>query len=129
MPPERYIDGETVCLKIGEAKVIETFAEDDRPMLYLEIGDGVRFTVPLDDTVRITRVLPAEGEPKPGEIWKDRIGIRYFCYVGATGAPVLVNSVGGPPEYASKVNAERGPLERVWTPPVEPDDDTEDLGL
>ncbi len=69
-------------------------------------------TVPLD-SVTVERLVPAGGEPKPGEIWRDKIGRDWFAYFGRYEQVQLMSPVGNGEPW-KHVNQEHGPLERVY---------------
>lgn len=79
---------ETVDLLISGARVS-----------YLDTGGVTSFQLPADGpgpkylalnldhpAVTVTRAVPADGEPKPGDLWRDRHGMLYAALV-AGGEP------------------------------------------
>ena len=95
-------------------------------------GNGVIYDAP---SVTITRVIPADGEPQPGDTWKDRAGNVWFCArhlpdyddktdcegIGVGGwrpvlVPVEVGPYGSSPMRPEQVNREHGPLTLVHRP-------------
>lgn len=95
-------------------------------------GSGVVYDAP---DVTIARVIPADGEPQPGDLWIDRDGQTWFCArhladfedkadlkgVNEDGwrpvlVPVNVGPYGSPPMRPEQVNREHGPLALVYRP-------------
>ncbi|MET8985934.1 phiSA1p31-related protein [Nonomuraea wenchangensis] len=89
-------------------------------------GNGVVYDAP---SVTIVRVTPADGEPQPGDLWKDRDGQTWFCArhlpdfenkADLEGAnedgwrpvlvPINVGPYGSSPMRPEQVNREHGPL-------------------
>jgi hypothetical protein len=88
-----YLPGETVRVtltgKVG--RVVPGDAEEgDWDELSLDIDDkqgGVSVRIPLGwANARVERLVPAAGMPKPGEVWQDGKGCRYFVVVDAYGS-------------------------------------------
>lgn len=79
--------GETVDITIRGARVAYTIDNIDKQTTStFKIGvydnQDRYLTIPPNDlpNVDVRRVTPADGEPQPGDIWRDATGERYFAY-------------------------------------------------
>jgi hypothetical protein len=74
---------------------------------------------------RIVRVTPADGAPRPGEVWRDAHGQIWFARgddkrVAFYGADSKAQHPGGVSLDWQAVHRDTGPIERIWTEqPVE----------
>jgi hypothetical protein len=115
----RFVPGEVVDVHIDQAQVVTCAPHDgEAEHLVLEFRSGVRVTVDASATwVRINRRVPADGMPRPGEIWEDRLGGRWF--VIADGGSDTVNFVSAErsvrTQRLSDMLADYGPLRRIWS--------------
>lgn len=78
-------------------------------------------TVPMPPDFEIARLAPADGEPRPGDVWRAGDGILYFARAGlgrtAGRAPVyLVDQLGGSSVEWMDVYRQSG-LTLVWRAP------------
>ncbi|MGS2641716.1 hypothetical protein [Streptosporangium sp. G12] len=126
--PEQYKRGERIRITVDG--VIEYDREpDDQPgrtaELTIAVSTGAGLydvTVPLDYVVAAERLVPAQGEPQPGEIWRDRDGVERFASKDRSGQVVL-RGAAGTERVWQNVNATHGPLTRVYpaSPAPEPE--------
>ncbi|MFI7532618.1 hypothetical protein [Streptosporangium sp. NPDC049376] len=117
--PEHYKLGERVRVIVEGlithiAPACDAFPEELTVDLEHSAGPyGV--TVPLD-TVTIERLVPADGVPQPGEIWRDRHGTDWFAHQGYP--PVALRATTGQLAPWPTIDRERGPLTKVYPAPV-----------
>jgi hypothetical protein len=114
--PDRtaYLPGERVSLVISDAAV--TAADADTVTID---AAGVRLVVQtVGSGIEINRVWPAEGEPLPGEIWRDSKGGLWFVAAGEHDTVMVGRSRDQHPGFMSLswdvVNRTAGPIRRVW---------------
>lgn len=123
--PQQIPDsGEVVDLTIYGAAVAYTY--DGATTYRLPGGDGEAHFVALPDghsATRVTRRIPSDGEPKPGDIWTDRLGCRYFAVLAKrrTGGDVVELVSQEPDAHAfsswSSVHAGNlGPISLLYRP-------------
>ncbi|WP_326646102.1 hypothetical protein OG884_15735 [Streptosporangium sp. NBC_01755] len=71
-----YQVGETVDITLRNAVIIHSV----NGYLDIELPDHEQMCVQVDgDGIEITRRVPAEGEPQPGDVWSDRTGDLWFA--------------------------------------------------
>lgn len=121
MTNDTYHTGELITVTFTDAVVIHA----DSNTLHIQTAND-EVIISFDDSdCRISRSLPADGEPKPGEIWTDTHGQIWFArsrpdrkdscdLIGADGhtqhpARTSLNWI--------DIHREAGPIRRVWTPP------------
>ncbi|MGV9536592.1 hypothetical protein ACWEU6_36165 [Streptosporangium sandarakinum] len=75
-----YQVGETVNVGFYGVKVVDVSSiENSEIVVELDCASGVyRMDVPLG-AVEIQRVIPVEGAPQPGDVWKDRHDNLWFA--------------------------------------------------
>ena len=117
-PP--YLPGERV--RVTFTATIAGTDDDGTVRAQLDgFNGGYHFIVPAE--ARLERERPAEGEPAPGELWRDRKGTDWF--VGVSGR--MSNRLGTDLPW-TMVNADCGPLTRIYQPgPAAFLDDDEDV--
>lgn len=108
--PPVYRHGETVNVTIPSAKVVSIYGG----RIVVSTDDGTQYEVPT--TVAISRVTPADGEPKPGELWSDASGAEWYV-TGRSGSKgwVMARADGWEDSWP-KVNESYGPLTRTHRP-------------
>ena len=92
-PPPNWTPGETLNITIPAARVHHVDDEAETRWLivqYRYAGRECELHIPLDGKIAIERDVPADGVPKPGEIWADRRGNRYFARLNDKGYVMLV---------------------------------------
>lgn len=108
-----YQRGELVDIVIRGARVLNC----DGGSLVYEYSEGARTDreeVQYEfSTVEITRLVPAEGPPKPGELWEDAHGVRYLAIEYAGGVRLHSGAPGGTGYEAAYVHHTYGPIKRV----------------
>lgn len=129
-PVGTYESGEIISLTIPEGTV---YYNGSCMVLKVE-GELLHLDVPASAV--ITRLVPSNGVPQPGDIWSDADGTAWFATTvkvnnGWSGSQVqLVNAAGTNGRWQS-VNEQHGPL-RLAHRPVEPkptqDDHPADYG-
>ncbi|MFD0884708.1 hypothetical protein ACFQ08_09115 [Streptosporangium algeriense] len=78
---------------------------------------GYGVTVPLD-TVTIERLVPADGVPQPGELWRDRHGRTWFAHENSLNADIALRCTDGDCHLWRSANMNYGPLTRTYPPAV-----------
>ncbi|MER7206379.1 hypothetical protein ABT340_04870 [Streptosporangium sp. NPDC000239] len=117
--PEHYKLGERVRVIVEGlithiAPTCDAFPEELTVDLEHSAGPyGV--TVPLD-TARIERLVPADGVPQPGEIWRDRHGRTWFAHENSPNADIALRSTDGTCHLWRSANMNYGPLVRTYPP-------------
>lgn len=121
-----YLIGETVSVTVtGKVtRVIEgndvNTAEGDWPEVYVEAESeegGITLAIPLGwNAVSISRVMPAAGMPKPGELWTNRHGVHLFVTKDRYGNAQFVTPTNGPYPIAD-MNDSYGPLTPIYQLP------------
>lgn len=120
MSTQPFRFGEIIDVTITGLRVL---AQDEYGLL-LERRDGSTEALPLDDQTVATRVTPADGEPQPGDLWRDVNGTMWFAFADLdedTGDyPTLMCSQDtyslGSAVEPRRVNHLYGPLELVYRP-------------
>ncbi|MEU8035675.1 hypothetical protein [Streptosporangium sp. NPDC049078] len=119
--PEQYKINERVRVLIEGAIVYERDGNDALAELTIALetstGDLYDVTVPLDQ-VTIERLVPADGKPKPGEIWRDRHGTDRFATKDSQYAEIVLQDAAGAVRRWQYVNQHYGPLTRVYPAPA-----------
>lgn len=123
-----YSPGEIVNIAISGARVRFAPGALTQGELAIDIGhdDGPahQLWIPAEHpSVRIARVVPAEGEPQAGEVWRDQAGGTYFARLHEA-VPFeddpwveLLPATDGPSvQWLVVHNGPSGPIERVWRP-------------
>lgn len=101
-----YMPGETVAFVVEGCRVL--WQRDGT--IRVRASERLFYTIPIGEGVTIVRQLPVEGEPRPGEVWQDGRGRRYFV-VRYQGYVQLRDTAGHSYEW-QKTHAEHG-LTRV----------------
>lgn len=121
-----YLPGETVSVtvigKVG--RIIEgddvNRAEGDWPEIRVDVESevgGITLAIPLGwAAVSISRVMPAAGLPKPGELWTNRNGEQLFVTKDRYGNPQFVTTTDLPHSIAD-MNNRSGPLTPIYRLP------------
>ena len=79
--PTQYTAGQVVDVTIRDAQVVRVVDG----WLILDVGAGdasVGVPMPdgaLPDNITVKHVVPAEGEPQPGDVWRDPNGTLWFA--------------------------------------------------
>ncbi|MEV4287417.1 hypothetical protein AB0K40_18075 [Nonomuraea bangladeshensis] len=132
-----YLPGETVQVTlIGKvAEVRDREATGDWSEIHIDVEDaegGISLRIPTGwPAVAISRVIPAAGQPKPGELWTTRHGQQLFVTEDRHGAPQFTTTDGRVRSIAD-MNNYGGPLTPIYQLPereLEPDwtwDDEDD---
>lgn len=104
-----YQYGEIVDLSIKGARVV-AFTNGE---LQLELTEDQAWVCvkPAIGSVDVTRIVPADGEVHPGDLWRGKDGSHWFVIGGVT-HPAFLDTVGRRHEYADVLRW-NGPLERV----------------
>lgn len=105
-----YLDGETVEVTITGT----VLATDASGITMTRTSDGSFFNVVPDAGDRIRRVVPADGKPLPGDVWRDRHGVEWYAR-GRAQAVSLYDS-GHQANDWTLVNSAEGPLTLVYRP-------------
>ncbi|MEV7011584.1 hypothetical protein [Streptosporangium sp. NPDC051022] len=117
--PEQYKVGERVRVIVEGAVAHVTDGEELYPgelTIALENPAGLYdVTVPLD-AVTVERLVPAEGEPQPGDIWKDSLGVERFAYLDSPNGEILLQDADGVVNLWRHFHIEYGPLTKVYRP-------------
>jgi hypothetical protein len=73
-----YQPGE--CLLVSFEAVVVERPDDPHGGYRLKLVDGAHLDLPLADPapLSVRRLVPADGEPQPGQIWADRHGGEWF---------------------------------------------------
>jgi hypothetical protein len=126
LPIVELQDGEVVTLTITGARYIGTFLNGPPPeTARFAVGEFRRIVfVPTDvpDAVTIVRSEPAEGIPKPGEIWAASNGEPLWVHQ-YDNKIWLMDSLGRKWEWSwLHAHPEHGPLRRLWRPLVAAED-------
>lgn len=102
-----YDEGETVQVTFkGRVYHCRGYA------LMIDLEQGSRVMVNVEH-VTVDRLIPADGEPKPGDVWEDAEGNLFFA-VDATGySGGLLVDVKGNKFLARDVHVNGGPIRRV----------------
>ncbi|GII88217.1 hypothetical protein Ssi03_62070 [Sphaerisporangium siamense] len=122
MTEPNYQPNEILDITIRNARVIEgdggrlvyeysTIGRDDPTYARAAIQ-------PWADSVTITRVMPAAGEPRLGDLWKDVRGVLWLA-VQRTGGVQLHDGGTGGPWPITQVQGTYGPLALVYRDPVD----------
>ncbi|MEV4454474.1 hypothetical protein [Microbispora sp. NPDC049633] len=118
-PDRRYETGETFHLQVLNARVVR-HSDDDEVFFDYAGPDGATlrgsiFRPSGSKAVTITPVLPAAGEPKPGQIWTNAEGRRWIAY-GKKDNPGLMDIETAQFRAIHEVHRESGPIWPVYTP-------------
>lgn len=108
-----YAVGDVVDITIKGARVTEWDEANDNLTVEYETNLGhyeSGFAVD-SGSFFVTRVMPAEWPPQPGDLWCNRKGVPWFAVATATG--VRLTSKGGVESLPDDVLRERGPLALV----------------
>lgn len=116
---EQYIPGEIVRVTF-EGRV--SVAASSVPVL-LYCGDAEEPTlIPMNATVE--RVMPADGEPQAGDIWRDGRGREWLCFNGyhmiETTERALPDGHEEPFTWQQILNLGQGPMTLVYRRDDEP---------
>lgn len=87
----------------------------DRHGLVIELSPADTLNIALGPGVTVERQVPADGQPKPGDVWRDRYGHSWWC----TGTSML-DSYGAGHDW-EHVNRTNGPLTLAYRPEPTPD--------
>ncbi|MER6575760.1 hypothetical protein [Nonomuraea sp. NPDC001023] len=123
------IDGDNVNWDVGDEPEIRFSVEGQAGTA------GMVIPLTLPDAITIERVIPADGEPQPGDLWTDSKGEPWFCAAhlpepddredmkgcNSEGwrtvlVPVNVGPYGSSPQRPEEVNQQYGPLILVYRP-------------
>lgn len=115
----RFRHGEIVDVTVVGLRVLA----HDKFGLLVERRDGSTFSVQLDEQTVVTRVIPAEGEPEPGDVWRDvneTVWLAFEDFDEVSGSLTLMCSQ-DPHRFGSEMEPRRvnhlyGPLELVYRP-------------
>lgn len=132
-----YEAGEIVNVTIPGARVLK-HQGGERPCLLVTHflgGENIVSHIPLDvPGISITRKVPAGGMPKPGEIWEDAHGGRWYV-IEATGVstdPMSVVTFVSPNKHTHWSPLyellELGPMRRIWPDKTNPENDSKQTG-
>jgi hypothetical protein len=109
----KYQPGEIVDIVIRGARVLNC----DGGSLVYEYREGARTDreeVQHEfSAVEITRLVPAEGPPKAGELWEDAHGVRYLATEYAGGIRLHSGAPGGTGYEVAFLHHHYGPIKRV----------------
>ncbi|MFC3980211.1 hypothetical protein [Streptosporangium jomthongense] len=111
--PEHYRTDELVRV-IVEGRVTH-FVADEAPgelTVALQTATGLYDVTVPTDVATIERLVPADGVPRLGEIWRDRYGCDWFARRDAN--TVALQAATGPAEPWVHVNQTCGPLTKVY---------------
>lgn len=117
-----YVEGETLHLS-ATVHIVSQPAPD---LYVIAFADGRQTKLPLtepDACVTVTRACPADGRPKPGQIWTDHFGAEWFACGSAEGSGPTMVSADGTSWSWQHLNATNGPIQRLRdvTQPQNPD--------
>ncbi|MFF4412154.1 hypothetical protein ACFYY8_06445 [Streptosporangium sp. NPDC001559] len=119
--PEQYRIGEHVRVIVaGRITHIAPATSAFPEMLKVEVEHSAGMydvTVPLD-TAQIERLVPADGVPQPGELWRDRHGRTWFAHENIPNADIALRSTDGTCHLWRSANMNYGPLVRTYPPAV-----------
>jgi hypothetical protein len=113
--------GEIVDMHIQALQVMLVNQDDKGPRYMLATSEGAAIEIPRDLWFTVTRKVPAEGEPQPGEIWANRFGEHYYVQrQGTVGIRLVPATTGGNASFpwTDVHRAAEGPIHRVYQPPV-----------
>lgn len=114
MSGQTFRPGELVRFS-GEG-VVQTFSVNES--LTIRTGDGRDVFVPTDSRlVTVERVAPAWWPPKAGYLIQDGIGDLHFCIDSPNVMDPTLYDQAGEDRWASRVLAERAPLELIHPSP------------
>jgi len=101
----QYMPGEEVSINLTG----KVFVHDAQGLILHRTGGGT-YAVPVED-VEITRLTPADGIPKPGELWRDNLDQDWFCYT-----PDYLIDANDQRCMWTDLNESAGPLTLVYRP-------------
>lgn len=81
----------------------------------------VELKLPVGTGVRFERVIPADGEPQPGELWADQVEVLYVAQLGLRGDSarlVDVDAQGSGHRWEDVHRGPTGPIYRVAQRPL-----------
>ena len=92
--------GEHVDITIRGARVSHRLRIGDRSrettfIIGTDGGADQYLTLPDHPNVSVERRVPADGEPQPGDIWRDTTGERYFAYGDSNGGVAFCSAIKG----------------------------------
>lgn len=123
MSKHDYRDNESVDITI-RATVRGVFDDEGEPVIAFEYQapgrDDVFANLTLTDAVTVKRITPAEGEPKPGDVWRDGEGCEWFAHSLSRSDYVTMRDSTGNDFTPARVNEVWGPLTLVYRPESTP---------
>lgn len=131
MTAPEYRSGEIVNITIRGVRINAGYEDGHISVRHPDVAGLDLWLAATHPAVRIARVVPADGEPQPGEVWADTAGATYFARLHPAAVPwvELLPSAGGPSvEWLVAHNGPSGPIERRWRPDPPPDPRCPDCG-
>ena len=113
-----YQPGEVVDIRIKDARIADCWPDDigETVFVNLELPDDGRVAIHTSMSgLAITRRVPADGMPRPGEVWADRHDHVWFA-AGVAGALVFVSQhTHTHSKTLDILLTDAGPIRRVWS--------------
>ncbi|GHH67474.1 hypothetical protein GCM10017673_14520 [Streptosporangium violaceochromogenes] len=117
--PEQYKKGERLRVAVEGVVAPTPQGEDPTPgelTITVDTPDGpYDVTVPLG-CVTVERLIPADGEPRPTEVWRDCSGTDRWAYLDPRSGEMCLIGPDGIRNQWSHFNIVYGPLTRVHPP-------------
>jgi hypothetical protein len=108
--------GEQISARIAGRLTVKRVDTDSDGMSWAHLtyeDDAVLIdlALPVGTAIEYTRVIPADGEPQPGELWADQVGALYFAQKRKTsyGDVVLIGDKADTNLYQSWGDVHQGP--------------------
>lgn len=122
MTQDYYRVGEKLRITI-EGDAIDIGAQGGDTVLTLsyllpEVAAAHAFIFTDSPAVKVERLVPVEGPPQRGDIWRGRSGADWFAFGNPIGQVYLMNMDGGGEPWEA-VNQEDGPLSLNYRVPTE----------